>query len=115
MLLIVFALIQTALYYFARDTAQSAARQGVSYLRLAGNDADPAAFRPAAEENTRLWAEKVGRLKRVVAVGAIDTRTGRVTMAVTAKVALPLGGLTDVTETASATLEQFRADVRQAP
>src|SRR5699024_7410983 len=44
LLLLIFTIIQGGLYFYARNTAQSASREGVSYLRLAGNNADPNAF-----------------------------------------------------------------------
>ena len=100
------------MYFYSVNTAQSASREGVSYLRLAGNNSDPAAFVAAAEQVTEGYAEKIGRLKDVTAVGSIDTRTGRVTMLVIGKVVLPIGGTVDVQQSSEATLEQFRGDTR---
>lgn len=111
-LLLVFTIIQTGLYFYARNTAQSAAREGVSYLRLAGNNSDPASFRGGAEQLTEGYATKLGRLKNVTAVGTIDEKTGRVTMTVVGDVVLPLGGNVSVTQSSQATLEQFRGDLR---
>lgn len=107
-----FTIIQAGLYFYARNTAQSAAREGVSYLRLAGNNSDPTSFRSGAERLTSSYATKLGRLKNVTAVGTIDERTGRVTMTVVGDVVLPLGGNVSVTQTSQATLEQFRGDLR---
>ena len=93
-------------------TAQSASREGVSYLRLAGNNSDPLAFVHGAEQVTVGYASKIGRLKNVTAIGHIDTADGRVSMLVTGDVVLPLGGTTTITQTSYATLEQFRGDTR---
>nr|MCW2727852.1 pilus assembly protein [Aeromicrobium sp.] len=84
----------------------------MSYLRLAGNNSDPDAFLSAAESVTEGYASKIGRLQDVTAVGTIDTKTGRVTMLVSGRVVLPLGGPVEVQQTSEATLEQFRGDKR---
>jgi Flp pilus assembly protein TadG len=112
-LLLIFTIIQAGLYFYSVNTAQSASREGVSYLRLAGNNSDPDAFIAAAESVTEGYASKIGRLNDVTAVGTIDPVTGRVTMLVAGKVVLPLGGEVDVQQTSEATLEQFRGDTRQ--
>ena len=114
-LLTIFVIIQGGLYLFARNTAQSSAREGVSYLRLAGNNADPQSFIPAAEQVTESYASKIGHLKHVTAVGTIDTDTGRVRMLVTGETTVPLGGAVEVQQSSSATLEQFRGDTRASP
>lgn len=112
MLLLIFTIIQGGLYFFARNTAQSAAREGVSYLRLAGNNANPDAFIGGAEQVTEGYAAKIGRLTNVNAVGSINEDTGRVSIRVTGDVVLPLGGTVQVEQSAHATLEQFRGDLR---
>lgn len=109
----IFTIIQAGLYFYARNTAQSASREGVSYLRLAGNNSSPSAFIAAAEDVTEGYASKIGRLTNVTAVGTIDTKTGRVTMLVAGDVVLPLGGSIEVQQTSEATLEQFRGDTRE--
>lgn len=114
-LLLIFTIIQAGLYFYARNTAQSASREGVSYLRLAGNNSDPQAFVDAAEQVTAGYATKLGRLTNVTAVGSIDTKSGRVTMLVIGDVVLPLGGTVEVQQTSEATLEQFRGDTRDSP
>ena len=114
-LLLIFTIIQAGLYLYARNTAQSASREGVSYLRLAGNNSDPNAFISAAENVTEGYATKIGRLKNVTAVGTINTETGRVTMLVVGEAVLPLGGAVEIQQTSEATLEQFRGDIRDSP
>lgn len=108
----IFTIIQAGLYFYSANTAQSASREGVSYLRLAGNNADPDAFVAAAEAVTEGYATKLGRLKDVTAVGSIDTTTGRVSMLVIGTVVLPLGGDVEIQQSSEATLEQFRGDTR---
>jgi Flp pilus assembly protein TadG len=114
-LLTIFVIIQGGLYLFARNTAQSSAREGVSYLRLAGNNADPQSFIPQAEKVTETYASRIGHLHNVTATGTIDTHTGRVRMLVTGETTVPLGGTVEVQQTSSATLEQFRGDTRSSP
>jgi Flp pilus assembly protein TadG len=111
-LLLIFTIIQAGLYLYARNTAQSASREGVSYLRLAGNNSDPGAFVSAAEDVTEGYASKIGRLKNVTAVGTVNTDTGRVTMLVIGEAVLPLGGAVEIQQSSEATLEQFRGDLR---
>ncbi|RYE78378.1 MAG: pilus assembly protein [Myxococcales bacterium] len=110
-LLLIFTIIQGGLYFYARNTAQSAAREGVSYLRLAGSNSDPSGFIEGAEGVTRGYASKLGRLNEVVAVGTINQDTGRVSMLVSGVVVLPLGGSVRIQQSSTATLEQFRGDL----
>jgi Flp pilus assembly protein TadG len=114
LLALVLGIIETGLYFYARDTAQSAAREGVSYLRLAGSNSDPQSFIAAAEQVTENYAGKLGRLKDAEATGTIDP-DGRVSIVVTGYVVLPIGGQVEITQTSSATLEQFRGDTRGGP
>lgn len=111
-LALVFGMIQGALFLYARNTAQSAAREGVSYLRLAGTNANPRAYESQAEELTTRYATELGRLKGASAQAEINETSGRVDVTVTGDVVLPLGGTIKVTHTSYATLEKFRGDVR---
>jgi Flp pilus assembly protein TadG len=111
-LLLIFLIIEGGLYFQARNTAQSAAREGVSYLRLAGNNSDAGAFVAGAERVSQRYAAEIGRLDGVTAVGSVDRSSGRVDMVVVGEVVLPLGGTVEVSQTATATLEQFRGDTR---
>jgi Flp pilus assembly protein TadG len=113
-LLLILVIIEAGLFFHARNAAQSASREGVSYLRLAGNNADPHAFVAAAEEVTEGYAREVGDLRNVDAVARLDESSGRVWVEVTGEVVLPVGGTITVTQTSTATLEQFRPDVRGA-
>ncbi|WP_255566007.1 TadE family protein [Mumia sp. zg.B21] len=112
LLLLVFATIQMGLYMYARNVAQTAAREGVSYLRLAGDNPNAGSYLTRAEELSVGYAGKLGRLDAVQADGSIDETTGRVTMVVQGEAVLPLGGRVTVVQSADATLEQFRVDPR---
>lgn len=112
LLLLIFTIIQGGLYFYARNTAQSASREGVSYLRLAGNNSDPESFIAAAEDVAEGHASRIGRLRDVAAIGTVDTDTGRVRMVVLGEAVLPVGGTVEIQQSATATLEQFRGDVR---
>jgi Flp pilus assembly protein TadG len=103
-LLTIFVIIQGGLYLFARNIAQSSAREGVSYLRLAGNNSDPQSFVPEAERVAESYASRIGHLHNVTATGSIDTDTAE-----------PFGGIVQVQQSSSATLEQFRGDTRGSP
>lgn len=100
---------------YARNVAQTAAREGVSYLRLAGDNPNADSYLGRAEELSVGYAAKLGRLDGVNADGTIDETTGRVTMVVQGEAVLPLGGRVTVVQSADATLEQFRVDPRGAP
>lgn len=113
-MLLVFATIQVGLYMYARNVAQTAAREGVSYLRLAGDNPNAGSYLTNAEQLSVGYAGKLGRLDDVHADGTIDTTTGRVTMVVQGEAVLPLGGRVTVVQSADATLEQFRVDPRGA-
>lgn len=112
LLFLVFSIIQAALYFHGRNVVEASAREGVSYLRLAGNNSDPGSFTSAAERASKVYASRLGSVHQVDAIGSIDTETGRVTMTVTGQIVLPLGGTWDVRQSVAATLEQFRGDPR---
>lgn len=113
-LLLVFTIVEAGLYFHARDTAQSSAREGVSALRLAGTNADPGSYRAYAEEIATDFATTIGSLKGVTAVATIDQHSGRVSVRVTGHVVLPVGGSISITQVSSATLEQWQPDLREA-
>ncbi len=110
-LLLVFLIIQIGLWYFGRNVAEAAAREGVSYLRLAGNDSDPATFEPQAAKIASYYASQVGMLHNVKVTPTINVSTGRATVLVSGTLHLP-GGDIRVEQSAEATLEQFRGDPR---
>lgn len=114
-LLLVFTIIEAGLYFHARDTAQSSAREGVSALRLAGTNADPSSYTAYAEQIATQFASEIGDLTNVTSTASIDQHTGRVTVEVDGDVVLPVGGTKHISQTSSATLEQWLPDLRSAP
>lgn len=110
-LLLIFAVINAGLWFYGRNIAQTSAREGVSYLRLAGTNSDPGAFKSEAQRVSEIYASRLGSLENVQATPTIDPDTGRVSMRVQGELDLPLGHWT-ITQTAEATLEQFRGDPR---
>lgn len=111
LLLLIFAVINAGLWFYGRNIAQTSAREGVSYLRLAGNNSDPGAFESEAKRVSEIYATRLGSLQNVRATPHIDDTTGRVSMEVVGEMDLPLGHWT-ITQTSAATLEQFRGDPR---
>lgn len=110
-LLLIFTIIEAGLFFHARNAAQSSAREGVSYLRLAGSSTEPQEWITAAEEVTEDYAREIGDLRNVDADARLDEGTGRVWVTVSGEVVLPVGGTITVEQTSSATLEQFRPDL----
>ncbi|GAB3863126.1 TadE/TadG family type IV pilus assembly protein [Nocardioides maradonensis] len=111
-LLLVFTIIEAGLYFHARDTAQTSAREGVSALRLAGTNADPGSYRAYAEQIATQFATQIGDLTHVTSVATIDQHSGRVSVRVEGDVVLPVGGTMHISQTSSATLEQWLPDLR---
>lgn len=111
LLLLIFAVINAALWFYGRNIAQTSAREGVSYLRLAGTNADPASYEAQAEHVSEVYASRLGSLQNVQVDSSIDQDSGRVRMVVSGELDLPLGHWT-ITQSAEATLEQFRGDPR---
>lgn len=110
LLLAIFLTIQAGFWMFGRNAALSAAREGVSYMRLGGTNEDPQAFRENAENVAYGYATALGGLENVEVTSAIDEEAGRVTMTVTGTMDAPAGQWT-VTQEVSGSLEQFRPDV----
>ncbi|UYM04950.1 TadE/TadG family type IV pilus assembly protein [Solicola gregarius] len=108
-LLLIFLTIQAGFWMYGRNSAQSAAREGVSYLRLAGEHVDPESFKLQAEKYAYGYATKIGGLDGVEVDSDIDAETGKVTMTVSGSMDAPAGTWT-VTQTVTATLEKFRPD-----
>lgn len=113
-LLLIAVIVEAGLYFHARDTAESSAREGVSALRLGGTNSDPGSFRAYAEQIATNFATEIGDLRNVTTAASIDQASGQVEVTVTGDVVLPVGGTFTVHQTASATLEQWIPDLRQA-
>ena len=110
-LLLIFTIVEAGLFFHARDTAQSSAREGVSALRLAGSNADPSSYIAYARQIAADFATEIGNLSDVQTSASIDPASGRVSVTVTGNAVMPLGTLS-ITQTSWATLEQWRPDLR---
>ena len=60
-LLLIFFSIQAALYFYGRNVAIQSAREGVSQLRLAQDQASYESIKPGVVGNTQRFASTVGR------------------------------------------------------
>lgn len=112
LILIIFFAIQAALFYYGRNVAIQSAREGVSQLRLAQDEATYQAQRAAIVDHTETFARTVGHeaLMGAVATPAYDDRGGRVSMTVTGTVITLVPGLhLTVTELADGPVERFEA------
>lgn len=112
-ILLVLVIIEAGLFFYGRNAALNAAREGVSFLRVAGTDSNPNSFEPVAADLARQYAERLGNL-RGVSARAVIYDDGRVQVDVSGTIDLPLGSYT-VNETAQATLEQFNRDPALRP
>jgi Flp pilus assembly protein TadG len=113
LILLIFFSIQAALFFYGRNVAIQAAREGVSQMRVAPDATTYEAMRDGIVENTERFASTVGResLGGAVATPTYDERAGRVSMTVTGHVISLLPGLDlTVTQTAEGPVERFEAD-----
>lgn len=114
LLALIFFAVQAGLWWYGRDVALSAAREGVSQLRLAPDAGTYAQIRPSVVANTEQFATAVGResLLNPVATPTYDEATGRVSMTVTGSViTLWPGSQLTVTQQAFGEIERFEADL----
>jgi Flp pilus assembly protein TadG len=114
LLALIFFAVQAGLWWYGRGVALSAAREGVSQLRLAPDAGTYAQIRPSVVANTEQFATAVGResLLNPVATPAYDDVNGRVSMTVTGSViTLWPGAQLTVTQQAFGEIERFEADV----
>jgi hypothetical protein len=113
LILLIFFSIQAALFFYGRNVAIQAAREGVSQMRIAQDSQTYDGIRAGVVENTERFATTVGRetLVDAVATPSYDGAAGRVSMTVTGKVIslVPWLDLT-VTQTAEGPVERFEAD-----
>jgi len=112
-LFLIFLCIQGALFFYGRSVALQSAREGVSQLRLAQDQATYDDIAPGVVANTESFAHSVGReaLLDPMATPTYDDEAGRVRMSVTGHVITLLPGLElDVTMSAEGPVERFEGD-----
>jgi Flp pilus assembly protein TadG len=108
LLLLVWFVIQAALYFYGRSVALQSAREAVSQYRLAQTQADYDAVRDRVTANTTDYAAHVGSGALNDVRVTPDYQGDRVTVVVTGKPITLVPWLTlKVTETASGTVEKF--------
>lgn len=113
LLALIFFSLQAAFFFYGRTAATHAAREGVSQLRLAADQAEYAALQGAALERTERFAANVGGAG-LVEPEATSTYaeqadgTARVTVTVTGRVLTLVPGLNlTASADASGTVERF--------
>jgi hypothetical protein len=114
LLALIFFSVQAGLWWYGRDVALSAAREGVSQLRLAPDAGTYTQISGTVVANTEQFATAVGResLLNPQATPTYDEATGRVSMTVTGSViSLWPGATLTVTQQAFGEVERFEADV----
>jgi hypothetical protein len=110
LIFLIFFAIQGALFFYGRSVAIQSAREGVSQLRLAQDEATYLDIRAGVKANTEQFATSVGREALIdpLATPAYDAEQGRVRMKVHGRVIslIPMLDLT-VTEEAEGPVERF--------
>ena len=113
LIFLIFFCIQGALFFYGRSVALQAAREGVSQLRLASDQATYDNIRPGVVANTEQFAIDVGRESLIdpIALPSYDDDAGRVRMEVSGHVITLVPGLDlTVTQVAEGPVERFDAD-----
>lgn len=111
-LLIVFFIIQAGLFFYGRNVAVQAAREGVSQLRLAEDVETYEAIRDQVVLDTRYFAGQVGRqsLTNPQVETGYDDAAARVQVTVTGEVISLVPGLNLTTSaSASGSVERYSA------
>ncbi len=118
LLLMIFFGIQAGLFYYGQTVAVQAAREGVSLVRLAQDEAQAQELVPLAEDKAEAFAGAVGResLVDAAAVAEYDAENGRVSVQVTGQVITLVPGLDlTVTQEAFGEIERFEGDPGAVP
>jgi len=111
----IFLCVQAGLFFYGRSVALSAAREGVSQLRLAQTAPIAARARPGVETGVEGYAVALGRESLVdpVATAVYDDAGGTVTVTVSGTVVTLVPGLhLRATGRASGHVERFGNDTR---
>jgi Flp pilus assembly protein TadG len=112
LLLLVFFMIQAALWLYGRNVAQQAAREGVSQLRVVVVGSDTVSALAAARVQAENYARVVGResVYGPVATASLVSQT-RVRVTVVGRVVSLIPGITlTVRASAEGEIEQFQVD-----
>lgn len=111
LILLIFFAIQISLYYYARSVALSAAREGVSQLRVVPDKASYDAIDGRVLASTEQYASDVGGQAFLDpnARSAYDDAAGTVSVTVTGHVVTLVPFTWTVTQKASGSVEKFRA------
>lgn len=113
-LMLIFLTIQAGLFVYGRTVAVQAAREGVSQLRLAQDQAGYDSMKGRAESYTREFAATVGQqgLYNPTVTSRYDDTEGRVWVEVSGQVITLVPGVDlSTTAEASGTVERFREPV----
>jgi Flp pilus assembly protein TadG len=110
LILLIFFVIQAALYFYGRSVAQDAAREGVSQLRLDQTVSDYAGNHSQIEKDVAAFAHNIGsgalHIDRVTSDYHPDDGTVTVTVTGTA---VSLTGLSlNISETVTGRIERFQ-------
>ncbi len=111
LILLIFFAIQASLYYYARSVALSAAREGVSQLRVVPDQATYDSIDGRVLVSTQDYAHKIGgqALLQPHASSEFDDQAGTVTVKVTGHVVSLVPFHLSVTQEATGSVERFRA------
>lgn len=114
-LLLIFSVVQGALWFYGRNVALTAAREGASHLRLAASagSVEASGYEAVAEETAEAYASEVGMLHGADAVAMTGMGEGedyaQVTVTGTITDLVPFWEL-DVSRTVTVRVEKFRPD-----
>jgi Flp pilus assembly protein TadG len=111
LLILIFFVIQAALYFYGRSVALQSAREGVSQLRLAQTQSAYAGLEPSVGANVVAFASHVGNgaLNAPAMTSTYDTNPAEVTVTVTGSTIslIPFATFT-VSQTARGAVEHFQ-------
>lgn len=111
-LLLIFAIVEVALWMHARDVALASAREGVSQLRSVAPKGAPVDWLRVVEASATEEAAHLGSLQDAAAQATYEPQTHRVTVTVTGTVNDIFPGWTmTVSATATGATEDFQPDL----
>jgi Flp pilus assembly protein TadG len=111
-LLMIFVIIEVALWMHARDVALAAAREGVADLRVVNPEDASGSMEGDIEARAESFATRLGAIQSPSAVAEYNDEDGRVTVTVEGDVVDLIPGWTlTVDGTASGLLEDFQPDL----